>query len=410
MMGPCVMMSALVLFFGPQVDLSYPPDYTQLCLAEENLPQYNLDLPFPEGRSSHYIKFTCAIQQLGWNNVLNELLMNSFLAYKLNQAYIFSEYAYTWPPCTPLSALIAGPTVGGSWLIGDPAPRAISEQYFELPALTDLNSTEIFAAWQKILIDAPQECIEIQPADRSEDGYPQVFDLWLWGSWRVLLLWDAFSKSPVSQLLHTSPIVERMVNANLDLFTAGHKDVNPFSQMLALHLQRGNFKEACLSLSNWNLMFYSWNLHEFLPDKFTPPAGGGWGYNMLENKVLYMKHCLPSDEDVLKKIQDSRGDYLDTIMSQGLKEEIDDLYLLMNDDSEWLDEVKRIMKADRWKVVAMSRDLKLDQECKDVGMAVDMEIVRKASVFIGNGWLSFTSNILHRWLVDGKIPISNHFY
>ena len=343
--------------------------------------------------------------------------MNSFLAYKSNRAYVFSEYvwkreyypwpeekAYDWPPRTPLSALIAGPTVGGPWPEGDPAPRAVSEKYFEIvcppekrriintrdvkPALADADGVEIFAAWQQILLDAPEQCIEIQPADRSEDGYPQVFDLWLWGSWRVLSLWDAFSSSPVSQLLGTSPIVERTVNANLKIFTAPKERVgatDPFNRMLAIHLRRGDFKEACLSLSNWNSTFYSWNLHDFLPDKFVPPPGGGWGTNTPENEALYMKHCLPSDEDILQKIRDSRKDYLDTVKKQGRKEEIDVLYLLTNDNSEWLDEVKKIMKADGWKVVATSRDLKLDAEGKDVGMAVDMEIARKASVFIGNG-------------------------
>jgi hypothetical protein len=34
---------------------------------------------------------------------------------------------------------------------------------------------------------------------------------------------------------------------------------------------------------------------------------------------------------------------------------------------------------------SLSKDLELDQEQKDVGMAVDMDFARKATVFIGNG-------------------------
>ncbi|KAF8177010.1 hypothetical protein BJ912DRAFT_1132794 [Pholiota molesta] len=373
-------------------EVCYPPSYRSIRKKEQSLPQHNLDLPFPEGRNGRYVKFSCQIQQLGWNNVLNELLMNSFLAYKSNRGYVFSDFvwkveyypwpmdkAIEWPPRTPLSALISGPTVGAPWPVNDTAPRSISEEWWEIvcpperrriisvrevkPKVADLPGDQIFAAWEKVLLDAPESCIEIQAVDGSEDDHPQVFDLWLWGS---------------------API----------------------------HLRRGDFKEACIMLSDWHSTFYSWNLHEFLPDKFSPPPGGTWGKNSPENEALVLEHCLPSDDAILKKIRDSRIDYLKaTEKKHGEKKmEIDILYILTNDDSEWLNEVKRTMKADGWRVVATSRDLKLDMEGKDVGMAVDMEIARKASIFIGNGWSSFTSNILHRRLIDGKIPMSNRFY
>ncbi|KAF9485826.1 hypothetical protein BDN70DRAFT_795096 [Pholiota conissans] len=424
-------------------DSDFPPRYEAIREAERNLPQHNLDLPFPEGKDGRYVKFKCQIQQLGWNNVLNELLMNNYLAYKSKRAYVFSDFvwkreyypwsrfkAYEWPPRTPLSALISGPTVGGPWEPNDHAPRSISEEWYEVvcppekrriistrdvkPLVNNLPGNELFAVWQKLLLEAPEKCIEIQPVDRSEDNFPQVFDLWLWGTTRVLSLWDEFSKSPVSRLLGTSSVVERNLKANELLFHARHEEVeivDPYSRMLAIHLRRGDFKEACVALSDWNSTFYSWNLHEFLPDKFTPPSGGSLGKNTPENEALYMKHCLPSDEAILQKIRTSRTDYLNAVeKSGGKKGEIDVLYILTNDESDWLEEVRQIMKADGWRVVATSRDLKLDMEGKDVGMAIDMEIARKAAVFIGNGWSSFTSNILHRRLVDGTVPMSNRFY
>ncbi|KDR82446.1 hypothetical protein GALMADRAFT_237772 [Galerina marginata CBS 339.88] len=429
------------------VDPDYPPSYRALKKQIQDLPQHNLDLPFPEGRNGRYVKFSSEIQLLGWNNVLNERLMDTYLAYKSNRAYVFADYiwkedyypwpkekAIEWPPITPLPALISGPSVGGSWGPNDPAPRSISEKWYEVvcpperrriinthevkPALVNETGSVVFATWQKILLDAPESCIEIQPASREEDSYPQVFDLWVWGSWKVLSLWDVFSKSPVSQLLGVSPTIERLVESNKAIFmepknTATGEEVvtvDPFSRMLAIHLRRGDFKQACLSLSNWNSTFYSWNLLDFLPDKFTPPPGGGWGTNTPENEALYMKHCLPSDEEILQKIRDSRTEYLKAVEEQGRKETLDVLFLLTNDKSGWLDEVKKIMMADGWKVVATSHDLVLDREGKDVAMALDMELARKASVFIGNGWSSFTSNIVHRRLVDGRIPMSNRFY
>ncbi|KAF5327965.1 hypothetical protein D9758_012828 [Tetrapyrgos nigripes] len=38
----------------------------------------------------------------------------------------------------------------------------------------------------------------------------------------------------------------------------------------------------------------------------------------------------------------------------------------------------------------------------DVNMAVDMDVARRAAVFVGNGWSSFTSNIVYRRLVDDQ--------
>jgi hypothetical protein len=155
--------------------------------------------------------------------------------------------------------------------------------------------------------------------------------------------------------------------------------------MLAIHLRRGDYKEACKTLSDWNSTFYSWNLFDFLPDKFIPPSGGAWAKNTPENEALYMEHCLPSDDDILRKIRDSRRDYLLAAQKEGKKETVDVLFILTNDDSEWLTEVKKTLKNDDWRVIITSRDLKLNMEAKEVSMAVDMEIARKASVFIGNG-------------------------
>lgn len=50
-----------------------PPTYERLRQWEANLPQHNLDLPFPEGRTGRYVRFSNQIAMLGWNNVLNEV-------------------------------------------------------------------------------------------------------------------------------------------------------------------------------------------------------------------------------------------------------------------------------------------------------------------------------------------------
>ncbi|KAJ4496975.1 hypothetical protein C8R41DRAFT_760591 [Lentinula lateritia] len=420
-----------------------PPTWARLKEWEDELPQHNLDLPFPEGRTGRYVKFSNQIKMLGWNNVFNELLMNSLLAYKSKRAYVFQDYvwkpeyyswpqseSFEWPPHTPLNAIIAGPTAGGLWDPGDDAPRSVSEKWFDVvcpreerrilntrevkPDIAWLMGDEIFEAWRKVLTEAPERCIEIVPAD--DDNFPQTFDLWLWGSFRVLPLWKPFSESPISRLLATSPIVNSAVDRNEYLFLphgprpAHPVSHNPYDRMLAMHVRRGDFKDACIGLATWNSTYYSWNLLDFLPDHFEPPAGGSWGWNTPENTEKYMEHCLPTFDGIVKKVKDSKEDYIRAGGSKGDQRTLDVLYLLTNEESEWLEQLKDTLRKDGWHTIKTSRDLTLDQEQTDVNMAVDMDIARRAAVFIGNGWSSFTSNIVHRRLADGKEPISIRFY
>ncbi|KAF5360421.1 hypothetical protein D9756_004976 [Leucocoprinus leucothites] len=423
---------------------NFPPSYERLRSWERSLPQHDLSLPYPEGRNGRFVKFSVQIQQLGWNNCLNELLMNSYLAYKSKRAYVFQDYVWkkeyypwsrmnyrTWPPRTPLNALITGPTAGGPWDNDDDAPRSVSEEYFDIvcpkserriintrdvkPSIMWESGKTIFSTWQKHLLEAPERCIEIQPADRSEDNFPQIFDLFLWGTNQILDMWEEFTDSPVSQLLETSPIVNSAIVRNEYLFvprnrvgsTGGPR--NPYDRMLAIHIRRGDYKEACLGLATWNSTFYSWNLLPFLPDKFTPPPGGVWGQNTDENVAIYMERCLPDFAAIIKKIHDSREDYINA-RKEGQQRILDTLYVLTNDDSEWVQQLKDALRGESWNVIVTSKDLVLNAEGVDTSMAVDMDIARRAAVFIGNGWSSFTSNIVHRRLVDGKEPISIRFY
>ncbi|KAJ7773242.1 hypothetical protein B0H16DRAFT_1672856 [Mycena metata] len=402
---------------------------------EKNLPQHNLDLPFPEGKTGRYVKFSNQANRLGWNNCFNEILMNTHLAYMSKRAYVFSSYMwalqhYPWPeserlseqPVTPLNALLSGPSVGGSWDEGDDAPRSVSQEWWEVvcpeserrivvsdemkPYIGAAEGDKIFEFWQKFLLDAPERCIEIVPVAFDIDNFPQVFDLWLWGSTRIISLWDSFSKSPASRLLESSPIVESAVVRNKHLFLprgpkGGPHD--PFQRMLAMHIRRGDYKKSCENLASFGSTFYSWDLLPILPDVFTPlPEGHP------DRIARAMEHCSPGTDAILKKVRDARADYLHA--SQGHSQTLDVLYILTNEHDEWFDELEEVLGKDGWATIVTSHDLKLDSEQTEVSGAVDMDIARRAAVFIGNGWSSFTSNIVHRRLVDGKLPISIRFY
>lgn len=135
-------------------------------------------------------------------------------------------------------------------------------------------------------------------------------------------------------------------------------------------------------VSKLNPSSYSWNLLEFLPDHFEAGPGGGWGWNTPENTEKYLKHCLPSLDAIVQKVKVSKEDYIRAGLGNRT---LDALYLLTNDESKWMDQLKDALRQDGWNTIRTSRDLTLDQEQTDVSMAVDMDIARRAAVFIGNG-------------------------
>jgi hypothetical protein len=162
---------------------------------------------------------------------------------------------------------------------------------------------------------------------------------------------------------------------------------------MAMHIRRGDFKQACIDLATWNSTYYSWNLLPSLPDHFEPPEGGSWGYNTPENTEKYMEHCLPTFDAIVEKVREAKADFASA--SQGKVRILDVMYILTNDDSDWLRRLKTALKADGWHTIVTTKDLMLDLEQTGVNMAVDMDIARKAAVFIGNG-VSYTF-MSHLW-------------
>ncbi|KAF9485830.1 hypothetical protein BDN70DRAFT_870720 [Pholiota conissans] len=420
-----------------------PPDYTEMREWESRLPQHDTELPFPEGKTGRYVLFANSrAHQAGWNNKLNEMLFNTWLAHDSNRAYVFHDFIwekthYPWRtpanasnPLTPLTALVAGPSAGAPWDAGDSAPRAVTEVYFDLvcpkhtrrvintrdvkPRLRHADGSVIFDAWRRLLSEAPERCIEIEAATPEEDAFPETFDIYFWSGRRSVSLWDAFKDAPVSRLLRTSPTVQAAVDANAHLFQPARPHTNtranPLESVFSIHVRRGDFKQACLEHAALNSTFYNWNLLPFLPDKFDPPPPPPGitllkGTNTPENEAAFLARCLPFPEAIAHKVREARREY-----REHTGHRLDVLYIMSNDGTTWLDALKETLRADGWNRIVTSRDLRLTAQQKDVGVAVDMDIGRQSAVFIGNGWSSFTSNVVHRRLIDGKEPISIRFW
>ncbi|KAK7054403.1 hypothetical protein VNI00_003597 [Paramarasmius palmivorus] len=394
--------------------------------------------------------------------------MNTHLAHESKRAYVFQDYLWKpdyhpWRipaitltrnrryPQTPLNALISGPSAGGPWEAHDPAPRSVSDRYWEIvcppherkiistrdvkpfiPKPSPQSLTEspygyaggpignnqqenwespwgdaIFEYWKDLLINSPERCIEVIPAPRNEDNYPQTFDVRMFATHKVLPLWDSFSKSAASRLLSASPLVKSGVDRNLYLFQSRERDGretsqvqlqrlgntqhDPLANTLAIHVRLGDFSDACVNLLGaYNLTFYSWNLLPSLPkeDIFIPPPGGVpradnpdeyvYGKNTKENIDTYLERCLPSVDAIAAKVKRVKDTW-------GGRQPLRTLYILTNSSPTQLKPLQDAFAEQGWTHIVTSKDLELDVLQRDLEGAIDMEIARRAAGFIGNG-------------------------
>ncbi|KAJ7247589.1 hypothetical protein C8J57DRAFT_1080775 [Mycena rebaudengoi] len=409
----------------------HPPTYRRFRAQEASLPQHSLELPYPEGKNGRYVKFSNQANWIGWNNCFGEVLMNAHLAYLSNRAYVFRDYLwpathYPWPPNkwhedyprNPLSSIVSGPVAGGPFEPGDPAPRAVSEAWFDVvcpperrryintrdvkPAVSNASGLVVLQHWQNILLDAPESCIEVVPASLDEDMFSQTFDLGLWGSTRLFSLWESFSASPISRLLEPSSIVRAAVESNAHLFVprgaspAHPPSRDPYKHLMAVHLRRGDYEEHCKWMAYLNAGFYGWNQITALPDHFANDPFAP------DKDATFLGHCWPYIDQIVAKVRIARKDFAKT-------DGLDAVYIATNEKGGWLGEMMNALRKDGW-AVSSSQDLVLDAEQLGVSMSVDMEIARRAAVFVGNGISSFTSNIVYRRLAEGRDPISIRFW
>lgn len=373
-------------------------------------------------------------------------MMLSYLAYESKRAYVFQDYQwqlehYPWknvvppgaPPRTPLPALIGGPTVGAPWPEHIKAPRSIHVSHWEvvcppekrrvifthhIKKQFDLhwtpNATFIFDTWNKILLEETALCVEVKAPPAEVEDFGQVFDLWLWGGPRILDIWERYRDSVVSQAWTTSPLIQRAVDRNTHLFhnpaselTAAGEREDPFNRMVAVHVRRGDYEPACIHFSNWNSTFYGWNQLPWLPDRFEHPAGGTPGNNTEENRKIFLEHCWPDMDQIIRKAEAARDDWEKEVYGEpthsmfdlglgaddscagdnrGRDHYINTLYVLTNAKSPWINEFKKkVAQAGGWKLVTSKDIVFVNAQEKDVGMAIDMDFARQAAIFIGNG-------------------------
>lgn len=193
--------------------------------------------------------------------------------------------------------------------------------------------------------------------------------------------------------------------------------------MVAVHLRRGDYKRHCPRLAGWHSIYMGFNNHPSLPDKFdpTPYFAGTEPEDPAATERYYLEHCLPTIEQVVKRLRDVRREH----------PELKRVYVLSNGWGWFLDSLKAELLKDGWGDLKSSLDVSLDREQNYVGMAVDMAIAEKAAVFVGNGvslpsrpqlllidadgvshflqFSSLSSNIVMLRMAKGLAPSTNRF-
>ncbi|KAI0654758.1 hypothetical protein C8Q70DRAFT_469595 [Cubamyces menziesii] len=420
-----------------------PPLYGQYHQYEHQLPQHHWDAPSHESEPK-FFWIPGHSRGSGWGNIFQEVLLNAYLSHKANRAFVF--YNYTWnddgsdysdyngkpiPSRIPLSALIRGPIVGAPWPAGDPAPLAISEEYWHhvcgakrrvIPRaevhdhLPSWYVSDITKGWLDKLSTVDDQCVEA-----GSDGGPPYNWVTFGEKDAMTDVWPDFARSPVLTHLAWSPLVELGFDNNREVFAPTTVLEPPLSSipatapsaerysmlpgLLVLHIRRGDYEGHCAHLARWSSSYLAFNALQGLPDRFAPPPGGSWGENTPENVQIYMEHCFPSVQQIVRRVEEVvRGE-----AAQGPS--LEHVYVMTNGAVEWVEELKAALRGmGGWTSVASSRDLVLNWEQKYVAQAVDMLIGQRAQVFIGNGWSSLTGNIVLMRQANGFRPESTRFW
>ncbi|KAG8703235.1 hypothetical protein FRC12_006604 [Ceratobasidium sp. 428] len=412
---------------GTRLLLSGRRDFKDYEKAQRNFPQHNPNLPPPAGRNGRYVRFRNQVYGLGWNNILQEILLNTHVAHESGRSYVFIPFhASAHPamglgpkaPWIPLNAFMDAPTAGGSWPPDDKTPRAVTEDWYNTVCpknqrvtldtetvaghLKDSDAQTLINFWSKKLKEMDERCIEI-------DGREQIFNFYLTGSTRVLTAFKEFSTSATLKMFKWSKLVIGAVWRNAELISPADQrssrnyvlpEEGQLDGLLAMHVRRGDYSFHCTHFANWSSTYTSWALLPQLPDAFTVPEGAGQGHAKPNAIAEYHRVCWPSNKQIVERARAMRQQH----------KRLDRVYILTNGNEEYLRRLKHDLKADHWAKVSTSQDMRLNWQETWVSQSVDMAIAQRAEVFVGNGFSTLSANVALFRLANGMATDTVRFW
>ncbi|KAJ7925278.1 hypothetical protein B0H13DRAFT_1975806 [Mycena leptocephala] len=311
------------------------------------------------------------LQGAGFNNQIQEVLLYHHLALLTDRVYVYQPLV--WQPrraSLPLSAFLSGVTTG-----------TIPEATFEhVCPPSEVNHVFLNAGNDAIwnhardLLSGPDRCIVV-------DNH---FLSWTFlASSAVHPVWPLF-KMYLSSTFKWSSQISNMTER-----------ARPTDPYMALHLRRGDFEEHCKGLASSRTGFTTWATLPELNDVVFPPKLEPHNYTSV------MEHCYPSLRRILDAIdaQARANPHVNTlhVLHDGAWDH-PAVYLQYYKLEAAVQSPQRTTNAG-WKggpmkVVTHSGSLPVRSGESDWAVAVDVELARKANVFIGNGYSSLSSQIV----------------
>lgn len=122
-----------------------------------------------------------------------------------------------------------------------------------------------------------------------------------------------------------------------------------------------------------------------------PPTGQHTPESLLG---LYTAKCDPPILDLIARARRLRKNH----------PELSSIYILSNADFTFISEARKWLMSDGWHEVLIGSDVTNEWADREVAEAVDIEIARRAGVFVGNGFSALSSVVALLRNAEGRHP------
>ncbi|CAA7260580.1 unnamed protein product [Cyclocybe aegerita] len=382
---PVILVLGCLTFLGYYTYLtSRPPTalYNDLFTSEDEASRKFIHNEL----GSKYVKFK-QLQGAGFNNQAQEILLYHHLALQTSRIYVYQPFI--WRPRgekaeVPLSAFLRGPTEG---TISDSAFDEVCppEDVVRVKLVTNTESQ-----WEhaKSILNSNDRCIVVED--------------WLF-NWNYLAstgihdIWPSFQKYLANHFKWSDnvlAIVDR-TQTKLGLKSRGAPSSSQGSPYIAVHLRRGDFEDHCKYLNTTHQGFTTWGSLPLLRPATYPPA-----LNTTDAASI-MEHCYPSLHrilDAISKQARSRGNVRAIHILHDGAWDHPTVYLQFY-------KLSQALTNERWTTqhgwvggpmlrVTQSADVPMERGERDWRVCVDVELARRAEVFIGNGYSSLSTQVV----------------
>jgi len=346
-------------------------------------------------RGNKYVKFR-QLQGAGFNNQAQEILLYHHLALQTSRIYVYQSLI--WRPrgenaTVPLSAFLRGPTEG---TISD----AVFDQVCPPETVVHVKlRADHMDQWNyaKEILNRKDRCV--------------VVDDWIF-NWNYLAspgihtIWPSFRKYLSNHFKWSDNVLTIVNRTETKLKLRPQFDTTAEGEpYMAIHLRRGDFENHCKYLAEIRQGFTTWATLPLLQPAILSPSLDVY------NASSIIEHCYPTLHRILEAISQQAQDrpHLKTlhVLHDGAWDH-PTVYLQFYKLAEALTNADWA-KQEGWQGgpmlrVTHSAEVPITAGERDWSVCVDVELARRAEVFIGNGYSSLSTQVVALRLGDaGKV-------